>query len=346
MTGEAFTRHYTAVADASPVPVLLYNVTMFTGVNLPVEAVAALAAHPNIVGMKESGSESAQIAEYVARTPDDFTVLAGSATTYLPCALRRLRRRHPGAGVALPRRVRPAADARPRQPGRTGARAAAPPDADRAHHRHRARRAGAQGRARPARLCRRTAAAAAAARAGRGRRDAARASSRRSRRCPWFTAGLKLLTAGLKPRPTYVVNTDPTRKRFSPRCPFRPPNVFCSAPARASSPRASCAPWPRPCSAISTPTSCRCSTTCALSLRRLFKADEQALTIATSGTGTSAMEAAVANVGVRGHSRDRGRLGLLRRAPGADHGALRRHACAASTWSGAARSIRRCCGPS
>jgi 4-hydroxy-2-oxoglutarate aldolase len=82
MTGEVFTRHYTAVADASPVPVLLYNVTMFTGVNLPVDAVAALAAHPNIVGLKESGSDLAQIADYVARTPDDFTVLAGSATTY------------------------------------------------------------------------------------------------------------------------------------------------------------------------------------------------------------------------------------------------------------------------
>jgi 4-hydroxy-2-oxoglutarate aldolase len=82
MTAEVFVRHYTAVADASPVPVLLYNVTMFTGVNLPVDAVATLAAHPNIVGMKESGSDLAQIADLVARTPDTFTVLAGSATTY------------------------------------------------------------------------------------------------------------------------------------------------------------------------------------------------------------------------------------------------------------------------
>jgi 4-hydroxy-2-oxoglutarate aldolase len=76
-----FIRHYQEVADASPVPVLLYNVTMFTGVNLLPDAVEALAAHPNIVGMKESGGDIAQIAEYVARTPDTFTVLAGSATT-------------------------------------------------------------------------------------------------------------------------------------------------------------------------------------------------------------------------------------------------------------------------
>jgi 4-hydroxy-2-oxoglutarate aldolase len=82
MTADVFVRHYTAVADASPVPVLLYNVTMFTGVNLPVDAVAALASHSNIVGMKESGSDLAQIADFVSRTPDDFTVLAGSATTY------------------------------------------------------------------------------------------------------------------------------------------------------------------------------------------------------------------------------------------------------------------------
>ena len=81
MTTDVFVRHYVEVADASPVPVLLYNVTMFTGVNLAPEAVERLASHPNIVGMKESGSDVGQIAEYVARTPDPFTVLAGSATT-------------------------------------------------------------------------------------------------------------------------------------------------------------------------------------------------------------------------------------------------------------------------
>ena len=83
MTTDVFVRHYTDVAEASPVPVMLYNVTMFTGVNLLPDAVERLATHPNIVGMKESGSDIAQIAEFVARTPDDFTVLAGSATTFV-----------------------------------------------------------------------------------------------------------------------------------------------------------------------------------------------------------------------------------------------------------------------
>ena len=81
MTTDAFVRHFTEVADASPVPVLLYNVTLYTGVNLLPDAVERLAVHPNIVGIKESGSDVGQIAEYVSRTPDDFTVLAGSATT-------------------------------------------------------------------------------------------------------------------------------------------------------------------------------------------------------------------------------------------------------------------------
>jgi 4-hydroxy-2-oxoglutarate aldolase len=81
MTTDVFVRHYSEVADASPVPVLLYNVTMFTGVNLLPDAVERLAVHPNIIGLKESGSDIAQLAEYVERTPDDFTVLAGSATT-------------------------------------------------------------------------------------------------------------------------------------------------------------------------------------------------------------------------------------------------------------------------
>ena len=81
MTSDIFVRHYTEVADASPVPLLLYNVTMFTGVNLLPDAVERLAAHPNIVGMKDSGTDVAHISECINRTPGDFTVLAGAAAT-------------------------------------------------------------------------------------------------------------------------------------------------------------------------------------------------------------------------------------------------------------------------
>jgi len=82
MTGDAFFRHYTAVADASPVPVLLYNFAALTGVNLLPSTVARLAEHPNIVGMKESGSDIAQIADLVSSTPKRFSVLAGSGSTF------------------------------------------------------------------------------------------------------------------------------------------------------------------------------------------------------------------------------------------------------------------------
>ena len=81
MTSDVFVQHYTAVADASPVPVLLYNVTIFTGVNLLPDAVERLGVHPNIPGMKDSGGDIGQLAEYVHRTPDDFAMLSGSAAT-------------------------------------------------------------------------------------------------------------------------------------------------------------------------------------------------------------------------------------------------------------------------
>ena len=84
MTNDVFVRHYTAVADASPVPVLLYNFTAVTGVNLLPAAVARLATHPNIIGMKESGGDVAQVADLVSQTPADFTVLAGAAATLYP----------------------------------------------------------------------------------------------------------------------------------------------------------------------------------------------------------------------------------------------------------------------
>ncbi len=82
MTTDAFVKHYTQVADRSPVPVLLYNVTIYTGVNLLPEAVAILSRHPNIVGIKETNSEMVQFGEYLARAADGFTVLAGSGATY------------------------------------------------------------------------------------------------------------------------------------------------------------------------------------------------------------------------------------------------------------------------
>jgi 4-hydroxy-2-oxoglutarate aldolase len=86
MTSENFVRHYVEVADASPVPLLLYNVTMYTGVNLLPDAVEKLSEHPNIVGLKDSGNDMLQIADYLSRAKPGFTVLAGAAPTLFTAA--------------------------------------------------------------------------------------------------------------------------------------------------------------------------------------------------------------------------------------------------------------------
>jgi 4-hydroxy-2-oxoglutarate aldolase len=82
MTTDVLVRHYVTVADASPVPVLLYNFTAVTGVNLLPAACSRLASHPNVIGMKESGGDVAQIAELVDGTPPGFHVMAGSSSTF------------------------------------------------------------------------------------------------------------------------------------------------------------------------------------------------------------------------------------------------------------------------
>ncbi len=81
MTTDLFVRHFTAVADASPVPVLPYNVPGLTGVKMAAEAVAKLSSHPNIPGVKDSSGDLTQIADLVTLTPPGFNVLVGSAPT-------------------------------------------------------------------------------------------------------------------------------------------------------------------------------------------------------------------------------------------------------------------------
>jgi 4-hydroxy-2-oxoglutarate aldolase len=75
--------HYRRVADASPIPVLLYSVPIFTGVTLEAPEVRVLADHPNIVGIKESSGHVMRVAEMVVAAPADFQVLTGSAGTVL-----------------------------------------------------------------------------------------------------------------------------------------------------------------------------------------------------------------------------------------------------------------------
>lgn len=84
MTGKALEAHYRAVADASPVPVILYTVPALTMLDLPLDTIVNLASHPNIIGIKESGGDITKIGSMVHLTADQqFQVLAGSASFLL-----------------------------------------------------------------------------------------------------------------------------------------------------------------------------------------------------------------------------------------------------------------------
>ncbi|XP_032850837.2 4-hydroxy-2-oxoglutarate aldolase, mitochondrial isoform X6 [Tyto alba] len=80
MTSAALIQHYTEVADACPIPVVLYSVPANTGLDLPLEAVLTLAQHHNIIGIKDSGGDITRMGLMVHKTrQEDFQVLAGSA---------------------------------------------------------------------------------------------------------------------------------------------------------------------------------------------------------------------------------------------------------------------------
>jgi 4-hydroxy-2-oxoglutarate aldolase len=81
---ENYITHYRRVADASPIPIMLYSVPQFTGVSLEAAEVATLSQHPNIIGIKESSGVVQRVAEMVAAAPDSFQVLTGSASMLFP----------------------------------------------------------------------------------------------------------------------------------------------------------------------------------------------------------------------------------------------------------------------
>jgi len=99
---ENYITHYQRVADASPIPVLLYSVPQFTGVALEPPEVAKLAEHPNIIGMKESSGNVQRVAEIIASVPDGFQVLVGSAATIYPSMVLGARGAILALGSALP----------------------------------------------------------------------------------------------------------------------------------------------------------------------------------------------------------------------------------------------------
>ncbi len=104
MTPEVFVAHYTAVADAVTVPVVLYNYPAVTGVTLTPDTVGRLARHPNIIGIKETSTDAAQIAAFVdVSDGEDFAVLAGSAPGFYAALCLGARGAILAAACAVPR---------------------------------------------------------------------------------------------------------------------------------------------------------------------------------------------------------------------------------------------------
>lgn len=84
MTDAALEHYFCAVADASPIPVLIYSVPQFTGLGVTAPLVARLTEHPNIAGIKESSGNVQLVGEILRLAPPEFQVLVGSATTLYP----------------------------------------------------------------------------------------------------------------------------------------------------------------------------------------------------------------------------------------------------------------------
>ena len=80
----ALRSHYHALAEASTVPVVLYNVPANTGLDMSADMVLELAQHPNIVGIKDSSGNMVKMGLVVHAAPEGFQVLAGSGSFFLP----------------------------------------------------------------------------------------------------------------------------------------------------------------------------------------------------------------------------------------------------------------------
>jgi 4-hydroxy-2-oxoglutarate aldolase len=79
MNEAALLRHFTAVADQAEVPILIYNVTKFTHIQVSLALVAALSRHPNVIGIKDSNGNVSFLGEMLSRVDQDFRVLVGTA---------------------------------------------------------------------------------------------------------------------------------------------------------------------------------------------------------------------------------------------------------------------------
>ncbi|MFA3783240.1 dihydrodipicolinate synthase family protein [Melioribacteraceae bacterium 4301-Me] len=84
MKHEAFIKYFSSIADACKVPVIIYNVPKFTGVDIDAFTVAKLSEHKNIIGIKNSSENIRQTIEFISNTDESFSVLVGTASVLFP----------------------------------------------------------------------------------------------------------------------------------------------------------------------------------------------------------------------------------------------------------------------
>jgi 4-hydroxy-2-oxoglutarate aldolase len=82
ITSEVLVRHYREIADASPVPVILYSMPALTGIKIAPEAAARLSEHENIIGIKDSSADIDELEETVKGVDEDFAVFTGNGTVF------------------------------------------------------------------------------------------------------------------------------------------------------------------------------------------------------------------------------------------------------------------------
>jgi 4-hydroxy-tetrahydrodipicolinate synthase len=83
-TQEGIIEHFKAIAAASPVPVILYNIPGRTGINMTAETTLKLAQHKNIIAIKEASGNFAQIMKIIKYKPKNFGVISGDDAIALP----------------------------------------------------------------------------------------------------------------------------------------------------------------------------------------------------------------------------------------------------------------------
>jgi len=94
--------YYSAVADASKVPVMLYSMPAFTGIKIEPETIARLSQHPNIVGVKDSSNDMDGLAETLKLCQPEFAIMTGNGTVLLDALKRRATGAILAVGCAVP----------------------------------------------------------------------------------------------------------------------------------------------------------------------------------------------------------------------------------------------------